>query len=41
LLIFDYVVGRAFAVSVTAVLSALFVGLWIVLPLWRRHVYAR
>ena len=37
LLIFDYVVGRGFAVTVTAVLAVLFIGLWVVLPLWRRR----
>ena len=37
LLIFDYVVGRGFAITVTAVLAVLFVGLWVVLPLSRRH----
>jgi hypothetical protein len=37
LLIFDYVVGRAFAVVVTTVLAVLFVSLWVVLPLSRRR----
>jgi uncharacterized protein DUF6328 len=37
LLIFDYVVGRGFAVVVTTVLAVLFVSLWVVLPLSRRH----
>jgi hypothetical protein len=37
LLIFDYVVGRGFAVTVTAVLAVLFVSLWVVLPLSRRR----
>ena len=37
LLIFDYVVGRGFATTVTAVLAVLFVGLWVVLPLSRRR----
>ena len=37
LLILDYVVGRGFAVAVTAVLAVLFVGLWVVLPLSRRR----
>jgi hypothetical protein len=37
LLILDYVVGRAFAIAVIAVLAVLFVGLWVVLPLSRRE----
>ncbi|HEX8304954.1 MAG TPA: DUF6328 family protein [Jatrophihabitans sp.] len=37
LLIFDYVVGRGFAVTVTAVLAVLFISLWVVLPLSRRR----
>jgi hypothetical protein len=37
LLIFDYVVGRGFAVTVTSVLAVLFVSLWVVLPLSRRR----
>ncbi|HEX8767681.1 MAG TPA: DUF6328 family protein [Jatrophihabitans sp.] len=37
LLIFDYVVGRGFAVTVTGVLAVLFVGLWVVFPLSRRR----
>jgi hypothetical protein len=38
LLIFDYVVGRGFAMAVTAVLAVLFISLWVVLPLSRlRH----
>jgi hypothetical protein len=35
LLILDYVVGRGFAAAVTTVLAALFIGLWILLPLSR------
>jgi preprotein translocase subunit SecG len=37
LLIFDYVVGRTFAIVTTSVLAVLFVSLWLVLPLQRRH----
>jgi hypothetical protein len=37
LLIFDYVVGRGFAAVVTGVLAVLFIGLWVALPLSRRH----
>lgn len=37
LLIFDYVVGRGFAIVVTAVLAALFISLWVLLPLSRRR----
>ena len=41
LLIFDYVVGRGFAIAVTSVLAVLFVGLWVVLPLSRRRAENR
>jgi uncharacterized protein DUF6328 len=36
LLILDYVVGRTFAVTSTALAAGLFGALWIALPLWRR-----
>jgi uncharacterized protein DUF6328 len=38
LLIFDYVVGRRFAVVVTALLAVVFLSLWLVLPLSRRRI---
>jgi preprotein translocase subunit SecG len=38
LLIFDYVVGRAFAIVATGLLALVFLTLWLVLPLWRRRV---
>jgi hypothetical protein len=41
LLILDYVVGRAFAAVVTAVLAVLFVSLWVVLPLSRLRAEKR
>ena len=41
LLILDYVVGRAFAISAVSVLGLLFVALWVVFPLWRRRVDLR
>jgi len=37
LLIFDYVVGRGFAVVVTGLLAVVFLSLWLVLPLSQRH----
>lgn len=37
LLIFDYVVGRGFAIVVTALLAVVFLSLWLVLPLSQRH----
>jgi hypothetical protein len=36
LLIFDYVVGRSFAIVTTSLLAVLFISLWLVLPLQRR-----
>jgi hypothetical protein len=41
LLIFDYVVGRGFAIVVTALLAVVFVSLWLVLPLHRLRVEER
>jgi hypothetical protein len=38
LLIFDYVVGRGFAIVVTGLLALIFLTLWLVLPLWRLRV---
>lgn len=37
LLIFDYVVGRTFAIVTTSLLAVVFISLWLVLPLWRRN----
>jgi hypothetical protein len=37
LLVLDVVVGRAAAVPVTGALAALFVALWVALPLWLRR----
>ncbi|MEO7262569.1 MAG: DUF6328 family protein [Jatrophihabitantaceae bacterium] len=37
LLIFDYVVGRGFAIVVTGMLAVVFLSLWLVLPLSRRR----
>jgi uncharacterized membrane protein len=39
LLILDYVVGRAFAVITTSILSLIFVLLWIALPLYYRATH--
>ncbi|MGX7677781.1 DUF6328 family protein [Jatrophihabitans sp. DSM 45814] len=36
LLILDYVVGRAFAITTTALLAIVFLLLWVALPLWYR-----
>jgi len=41
LLILDYVVGRGFAVAVTAVLAVFYVGLWLLLPLSRLRAEKR
>jgi hypothetical protein len=41
LLILDYVVGRGFAIVTTALLSVLFLSLWLALPLFRLRAEER